>query len=271
MSIQIPAYLDNVIDSWHAGSPGRSIHLGHWDQPEGCTGADLNAAQLRLDDLLLEMGSLSPGTSVLDVACGLGGLLQRIDQRLTDMNLVGVNIDPRQLEICHRLRSRNGNILRWQEADACRLPFPDAAFDRVFCVEAMFHFSSRRTFLEEVWRILRPSGRLVLTDIRLQNTLSASSLPQFAVDAILNDGYGPWPDPWCSRGTAESLCSELGFSEILTVDATTNTLPTWHTVISAGWTDQRDPGSAVARAALMLCWLHRNGQLVYEYISADKP
>jgi len=50
----------------------------------------------------------------------------------------------------------HGNCLRWELADACRLPFPDASFNHVLCVEAMFHFASRRTFFAEAARVLSP-------------------------------------------------------------------------------------------------------------------
>jgi len=47
----------------------------------------------------------------------------------------------------------------------CRLPFPDASFNHVLCVEAMFHFASRRTFFAEAARVLKPGGAMVASDI----------------------------------------------------------------------------------------------------------
>jgi SAM-dependent methyltransferase len=49
-------------------------------------------------------------------------------------------------------------------ADACeRLPFREASFDAVVCMEGIEHFEDQTGFLRECARVLRPGGRLVLT------------------------------------------------------------------------------------------------------------
>ena len=200
MSQTLPVYFDRLIDAWENGRSGRCAHLGHWDfKPEpdqaSAESDDVRIAQQRLDDVMIEMAMVRQGQSVLDIGCGFGGLIECIDSQFTDMSLTGINIDPRQLDICQRLRSKSQNSIRWQEADACELPFADNSFDRVFCVEAMFHFASRRTFLAEVYRVLKPTGRLTGSDIRLTDSPPTSSTPRFMIQAMLSDGYGPWPDP----------------------------------------------------------------------------
>lgn len=275
MSAQLPVYFERLIEAWQCGRAGRSAHLGHWDfQPEpghaDAESEDFRIAQQRLDDVMIEMASVRSGQSVLDVGCGLGGLIECIDSQFADMNLTGINIDPRQLDICQRLRSKSGNSIRWQEADACELPFPDNSFDRVFCVEAMFHFSSRRTFLAEALRVLKPSGRFAASDVRLTNSPATISTPRFMIQALLNDGYGPWPDPWTENGSAQDICRELGFTNIKLMDATQNTLPMYDYIVPKNHVESYDPGDPPARSAMLMRWLHSNGGLVYEYLSGGK-
>jgi len=43
-----------------------------------------------------------------------------------------------------------------------QLPFPDATFDMVYCVNAIHHFSRARAFISEARRLLRPGGRLAV-------------------------------------------------------------------------------------------------------------
>ena len=280
MSARVPAYFERIVASYHSGNKNRCAHLGHWDVVAGqsprpdssqaLAAEEFRAAQQRLDDQMIQLGQLDDRQSVLDVGCGLGGLIERINSNWSVMNLTGLNVDPEQLEICHRIRPQHGNSLHWQEGDACALPFDDASFDRIFCVEAMFHFSSRRRFFSEVWRVLKPGGRVVISDIVLRDSSGGKQLPRFAVAALLNDGYGPWPDPWCDDGSAQSLCDSLGFAELTLIDATSNTLPTYDFIIPRRFDDLHDPGDPAIRAAMMLRWLHENAVLRYEYFTATK-
>ena len=274
MSLQVPVYFERLIDAFESGYSGRCAHFGHWDfKPEPGQPAeadDFRIAQQRLDDVMIEMAAVRSGQTVLDIGCGLGGLIECIDLQFAEMSLTGINIDPRQLDICQRLRSKSQNTIRWQEADACALPFADNSFDRVFCVEAMFHFASRRTFLEEVHRVLKPSGRFVGSDITLNDAPSTVNTPRFMIQALLNDGYGPWPDPWAESGTAESILQQSGFAAIKVMDATQNTIPMYDYIIPKKNTEDFDPIDPAARSAMLLRWLHRNSGLRYEYLSAVK-
>ncbi|MEQ9409351.1 MAG: methyltransferase domain-containing protein [Fuerstiella sp.] len=271
---RLPVYFDRMIDAFHEGATGRHAHLGHWDlQPDGTPvpsqpeDADaLDQAQLRLNAEMIRLAHVSDGATILDVACGFGGLVQQLDKSFAELDLTGINIDVRQLEICQRLHSVNDNAMRWQEADACELPFADATFDTVFCIEAMFHFDSRQRFLSEARRVLRPGGRLVLTDVVL---VRQAHLPLFCFDAVLNDGYGPWPDPWCDQGDATKLLTTSeAWDDIRQQDATQNTLPSYQFIVPANVRDDRDPGDTAARSAMLLKWLHANHLLRYEYVSA---
>ena len=146
-----PPYFDGLIAAFHAGRAGRFVHLGIWDDPPAPdTLAQPDAflrAQARLNDCLLELADLADGQRVLDVGCGFGGTLEVVDLRHQRMDLVGLNIDPRQLAICRALRPRQGNTLRWVEADAVALPLADASVDRLLCFEAIFHFLLERLFV----------------------------------------------------------------------------------------------------------------------------
>ncbi len=269
---QPPAYFDRMIDAFHAGHTGRHAHLGHWDVgDDGFTGSlvtDFAAAQRRLNSELIGMANPTNESRVLDVACGFGGLVQQLDDTLTDCELHGVNIDDRQLDICQQLRSNNGNTLRWQAADACDLPFSDAMFDTVFCIEAMFHFQSRQQFLAEAKRVLKTGGMLAVTDFALTAPAAA---PAFCLEAVLADGYGPWPDPWCRDGSALELIEGLNGGAWLNVrhiDATVNTYPSYEHVVSERCSIDIDPGDPAVRSSLLLQWLHVNGHLRYDYIAA---
>jgi ubiquinone/menaquinone biosynthesis C-methylase UbiE len=57
-----------------------------------------------------------------------------------------------------------GGRVHWVQAEAARLPLPDGWFDWVVCANSFHYFRRPVAALEEMRRVLRPDGRLVLVD-----------------------------------------------------------------------------------------------------------
>jgi ubiquinone/menaquinone biosynthesis C-methylase UbiE len=115
----------------------------------GRDGSHRRAALRALDAL--------PGQRVLDVGCGTG----RNFPRLRDCRLFGVDVSARSL----RKATARGACAA--QCDAERLPFPDASFDRVLSTYVLTSVADWRRAFAEMVRVLRPGGRLALTDDRL--------------------------------------------------------------------------------------------------------
>jgi MPBQ/MSBQ methyltransferase len=277
MPSRVPPYFDFLIDRFHPGVTSRFVHVGHWDHPppydpdEPPNVEDIEPAVERLTQVLVDMAGLRDGQRVLDVGCGFGGTLQHINQRFSHMALVGVNVDTRQLAICRQLAALHRNALQWVGADACHLPFPDRRFDRVLCIEAMFHFASRRAFFREVARVLRPGGALVASDIVLTESAKHVAVPRFCIEAPLRDGYGPWPDFWGEDADHRDLGRAAGLRCTDLMDATRQTRPTHRFLVPGDAETRGDPGDPLIRAAMMLKWLHDRDHLRYLYMRFDKP
>jgi SAM-dependent methyltransferase len=60
--------------------------------------------------------------------------------------------------------------------DAARLPIADGTADGIISVEAAFHFSSRRAFFEQCYRVLRPGGVVTMSDISTAHVIAARAL-----------------------------------------------------------------------------------------------
>jgi MPBQ/MSBQ methyltransferase len=262
----LPPYFDELIAAYRHGATGRSVHLGYWRDGDA---ADFAGAQARLDQVLIDLAAIANGQSVLDVGCGFGGTIARINDEYHDMRLTGINIDRRQIEICRTIASTAGNDLTWCIADAGQLPFADASVDRVLCVEAMFHFASRRQFFAEATRVLKPDGILVGTDILISP--AARSAP-FPIEVILQAGFGPWPDVWGADADHAALFLDHTYAVAGEVrDISTEVAPSHRYTAPPN----ADPGDirapAPMRASAALRWLHERGWLRYVCFRFEQP
>lgn len=103
---------------------------------------------------------LAPG-AVLDVGCGTGALLARVASEFPASHLAGIDASPEMLAIA---RSRLPADIALRQSWATDLPFEEGSFDTVVSCN-MFHFIRRPSAaLDEMLRVLRPHGTLVITD-----------------------------------------------------------------------------------------------------------
>jgi ubiquinone/menaquinone biosynthesis C-methylase UbiE len=113
---------------------------------------------LALRALAGELGAGGTGrpARVLEVGCGTGRWLADLEP--VTYQLYGLDLSTGMLQRAHG-RSDGLFLVRGQ---AERLAFANAAFDLVYCVNALHHFDRPRAFVAEARRLLRPGGRLAV-------------------------------------------------------------------------------------------------------------
>lgn len=185
------------LEEYYCGSD--FVNYGYWQENT----PDARAASENLMEQLLAWLPEKEGT-ILDVACGKGASTRHLLKYYPPAAVSGINVSEKQLETCRRLAPG----CRFMLMDAVALDFPDNFFDNIICVEAAFHFNTREQFLREAHRVLKPGGRLVLSDILL--TREAEERRRFrAVDNFLPD-----------LNAYEALMKQTGFGGVEVVDAT---------------------------------------------------
>lgn len=99
-------------------------------------------------------------TSLLDLGCNVGELLEAVARRYPQVTLAGVDVNGAAVETARR----NLPQADLRQSDGPALPFADEVFDYATCIEVLEHIprAARRATLREVWRVLKPGGRFIL-------------------------------------------------------------------------------------------------------------
>ncbi len=224
-------YFDFLLAAFSAGNDalassfGRHVHWGYWPEPKQATltAEDFAQATEALSQQICSAAFIHDGMSVLDVGCGFGGTVAHINENYTAMQLVGLNLDERQLQRARTtVNAMPSNQVEFKQGNACALPFADHSFDVVLAVECIFHFPDRAQFFKEAYRVLKPNGYLALSDF-LPNTrqvpLMALKLPGWSFYGQCNLN--------CDIKDYRQLAEKTQFAITAERDITCHTLPTY--------------------------------------------
>jgi SAM-dependent methyltransferase len=116
-------------------------------------------------DGLIEVYRGAPGRvrRALDAGCGYGGKTTRLRELDPATEWVALDIAQDHLRHAGAWFAHTGHpSIHRTRADAARLPFPDASFDRIVSADALEHLPEPRETLREFRRCLAPDGRIVL-------------------------------------------------------------------------------------------------------------
>jgi ubiquinone/menaquinone biosynthesis C-methylase UbiE len=118
-----------------------------------------------LGQRLVELSHILPGATVLDVAAGRGAVLfAAANQVGPGGRVVGIDLAEQMVqETTADIQRRGQHNVEMHHMSAEQLDFPDASFDGVLCGFALWMFPQPHQALQEVFRVLKPGGRVGLT------------------------------------------------------------------------------------------------------------
>lgn len=218
--------------------------------------------------VMLDAANVGPADRVLDIACGTGVLARAAAERVGKQGeVVGIDRNPGMLSVARTKAPE----LTWHEGIAEELPYQQGEFDVVVSQFGLMFFDDQRGALAEMWRVLRPGGRLAVAvwagldqvpAYRRFNAVVASLFGEEAENAM----NAPFSlgDPAALSG----LATEAGIPDasVATYRGTTRfpSLDWWVTADGKGWLLER----YVDDAGLVRL-LERATDELAEYVTAD--
>lgn len=166
---------------------------------------------------LATLAGIGPTTRVLDVGGGFGGPARML-AAIYDCSVTVLDLTEAYCRVGEMLTARSGlsDHVVFRHGDALTLPFPDAAFDLAWTQHSSMNIADKRRLYTEIFRVLRPGGRLALYEI-----MAGSGAPLH------------YPVPWARDASisflsppadVRALLTEIGYREEVWEDVTDGTV-----------------------------------------------
>lgn len=210
------AYYDGAADTIYREVWGENIHLGTFVSPD----ESLQIAMARSNERMTEGLGLGPEHRVLDVGCGYGAMARDLARRF-GCQVLATNISERELNWGRQLTAKAGlaDKVSFEYADFHDLPFDDGAFDIYWSQEAFLHAADKARVLAEAYRVLKPGGRLVFTDLLVRRNTPAE------MRAVIYERVKA-PDMWDAPDYVDAL-AQAGFRVKVAEDWSEHVAPTY--------------------------------------------
>jgi ubiquinone/menaquinone biosynthesis C-methylase UbiE len=186
--------------------------------------------------------SLNDGDRVLDVCCGTGASAIPAALKVGSTGQVlGIDLAESLLELArHKSREQGLDNIEFRCGDFENLGLASASFDAVVCVFGIFFVPDMTAAVRELWRMVRPGGKIAITSWGKQIFEPANRVFWDAIASERPDLFREYT-PWDKISEPESLQAllEAGGATNVEVVATTGTHPIataedWWTMVMGG-------------------------------------
>jgi len=221
--------IDNktIVDYYTQSDPGYSLfHSFHGSihmalNPDGKFNREGYYEQARIAlHQIQETGAIN----ILELASGKGFNSIYLAEQFPDKHFVGIDLTPIHVETSRKAVEAVGlKNIQFQVGDFQNLQFPDASFDYVFVIESLCHACDIKLALENIHRVLKPSGQLMVIDGFRKKSLDTVSADESLAARIVEKSMAVG-SAWLLNDFTK-LAQEVGFKILETKDMSEAIMP----------------------------------------------
>ena len=176
-------------------------------------GERMNAANRSLYEAAWKALELRDGMSVLEIGFGNGLFFPDLSKQAKELKVVGLDFSE---DMVKQATARNAGLvssgrLTLSHGASDHMPYPDASFDRVFCINVVYFWDDPAAHLREVRRVLRPGGTFTAI---LRTRSSMEKLP-FASHGFTKYEQADWEQVLRANGFVPAGTTVLREAEIV--------------------------------------------------------
>lgn len=223
------AVLDNVVKYYDASvieykilwlrKRSMAMHFGYYDGQD----TSHDDAVIKLNQKLSKLVDIKPSDKVLDAGCGYGGTALWMSENI-GCQTVGVTLVPYQVKMATKLADERGlsKKTKFLLRDFSNTNLAANSFDVIVGIESIVHAADKDKFVEEAFRLLRPGGRLLISEYILNDSFTDADKKDASVRR--------WLDGWAmpsllSAKQYSDIMKKHGFSSVTVEDWTPHILP----------------------------------------------
>jgi len=129
------------------------------------------------------------GLEVLEIGCGSGAFSQLLLKKFPSIKLTAIDFS----EVAIETAKKAGHGIQFAVGDAEKLDFPDQSFDFIFSCEVLEHLSHPVNMTKEIYRLLKPGKKFILTTENYLNGMMLMWLKFWILKKPFDSGSGEQP------------------------------------------------------------------------------
>lgn len=117
---------------------------------------------------------INENCSIVEVGCGKGAGAEYMINKFKPEKYIGIDYSKKAIDFCRETYRQIKNA-DFVQGDAHAIPVQDYSADIVLNVESSHIYKDQNKFFKEVYRVLKPEGKFLLTDYRYTKKISVAS------------------------------------------------------------------------------------------------